>query len=275
MKTHFIKKPLKNKVIKPFKKKVKRAKKKKVIVFGAKNNFYKVVWGQSRVLMENEELASKFIKKSIWNNYAFFSKKIISVRPKVAIYKSRKLARNATVEESRILVNNLINRVQKLDQKNKLAYKVWYETLDVHAFKEFWQLLDTKAIQHINDILASTKLPVTGAHGDLHHKNILVSDTMHKYLIDWEYFRINGSLITDILRFNSWLVRKKYSKINPLYSPKILMNYKPHSFLNYRFNNDIYKLSLLTAISNTCMPGASKSVNTRTKLFLRHLHENI
>lgn len=226
---------------------------KRNITFLTKRYLYKVTWGKRNKLMNNEILAEKTIHLNrMWFDIGMPYTKLIHT-PLINFSKAPILFEETLTYEKMIKLSTLlVDRISNFNQSVK-----WNKTLDTNRFDFLWSKLSSSEETFITNKLDLVTLPVTTAHGDLSPLNVLFDAEGNIKIIDWEYYRPHGSVITDILRLHVF-----FYKLNPgfngisissQYDVKEMLNQRIFSSLSSQLGISEEKLALLAAISNTSM----------------------
>ncbi|MCP5515185.1 MAG: hypothetical protein H7A26_06945 [Spirochaetales bacterium] len=146
---------------------------------------------------------------------------------------------------------------------------IWSETLDKNILEKFMNSISEDTKIFIENKLCKILLPVTGAHGDLKDEHFFIGKDKKYYIIDWEFFRPTGSIITDCLRLYSLRQVRKLRKegiVISQYDPMSVMNYGINCSIDLSEIGEISEIALLTMLSNCCMPSTGH-LNNRLKKF--------
>jgi len=252
---------------KQFRKYVRRFLRKENLIFRGRYNVYKIVPHSSRIpSMERESRAAKIHQdpRFIYYGLGVFYRPILKCESVGALYQARRIPRTPSNEEIEILAQTLLDRTPAACHR-----AVWCETFDSHKFEAVWACMSEKQKKITNCLLGNLRIPVTGAHGDLAKNNIMVEDTGEIKIIDWEYFRERGSVVTDILYlYCSLHIRKSSEKI---YNPFLIKKYgMPLFFGNNVFseneNPSLDALSLLGGFSAVCKTWVCRPEESHDKI---------
>ena len=246
-----------------------RAYRKKVIVLPSRDYMYKIAWGPSTDLLVNEHIAQDHVEGSIWDGISCFQKPVfVAPYNALSIHRAKKLPRLASSAECLELIENLIQHTKK----QNWPMQPWFNTLEPNCFQRFWDALPKEAQQLIDRVLHGSLLPVTSCHGDLIEGNILADENDHIKIIDWEYFRKHGSIVTDIARLHIFYLKSNInSQEASQFNPHLLERYLPVTLFQSRFGLSKQQLSFIGAISNVCLPVAAGNTERRTDRFLRYI----
>jgi len=228
-----------------------------------KKNVYKITWNGTAKLFDKElKLTnnSKF-QSNIWFDFAITYRPVFKINNRflrIIAGKSKKIDHSADQSQVDSFVWELLTL--NLNQFDSI---IWYESLDQLMFKNLIEYLPETKVNFIKSFLSEIYLPKTGSHGDLIDQNILYDYNSGVKIIDWEYFRPNGSLYTDILRLYSRrnekdIAGQNYSKYNKQFDPFCLPKHNFLELLQSKLKVSHNQLSLLSAITNTTLPVVSK-----------------
>lgn len=228
---------------------IKKNIKKKTIVLMSNNSVWKITFGQSSILLENEFVASKCKNGFIYDEYAVFYECVLKLYG-ITLAKSSRVIGGKKI--NKIYIDKLINElISKIDGKYHL--KEWYEAFDRERLNKFFNYISSEKKAEILTVLDDVKLPITGAHNDLITRNILITNKGNIRIIDWEYFSETGSVITDILRLYAWHESKIRNHDIDQFSVK---DYKEHQIfkrLSEKINLTDEKLYYLCMLHNVCL----------------------
>lgn len=226
---------------------------KRNISFLTKRYAYKVTWGKRNKLMINEILAKKTIHLNrIWFDIGMPYIQLIHT-PLISFSRAPILFEETLTHEKMINLSTLL--VDRISNSNQ--YVKWYKTFDTNRFDFVWSKLTSSEKSLINNKLDLVTLPVTTAHGDLSPRNVLFDAEGNIKIIDWEYYRPHGSVVTDILRLHVF-----FYKLNPGFNGifissqfdiKEMLNQRIFSSLSSHLGISEEKLAILAALSNTSM----------------------
>lgn len=227
-----------------------KANRRKKFVLNTPQQVIKIAWGESAKLLTNREfIADQQINSSssnIWHNHATFYRKRLKVGG-IIVASSPRLVRQASEAEIDEFAKHLLERIP-----SNISYQHWDKTLEQNSLSRMYEVMTKEQQDFINSTLQGVKLPITSAHGDLIDKNIWIDQNGKIKLIDWEYYREQGSVITDLLRLYSFRFKAKMKQSQ--FSPTLIKDINlPISFQKY-MDIPISKLSLLAAITNVCLP---------------------
>lgn len=245
-----------------------RAYRKKTFVVFSNKNVFKIVWQESAELMEREFSLNEYVfssKNSIWSSHATIYSKIFEFS-KITIASTSRLPQNASKDQIDTFAKYLLESIPL-----EVSYQVWWKTLDQDRLERMWKVLGDPYSKLIMSFLAHVKLPVTGAHGDFIDQNILLNHEKVVQIIDWEYWRPQGSVVTDLLRLYS-IRHARNMKISE-FSSNIFNEFDlPHYFIKYT-NLSVKILSILAAITNVCLPATIGPTEKRASILLSSLKD--
>lgn len=155
--------------------------------------------------------ATANVKYPPWNNincilpqsFALSKRMIFSIQ-------NRKGTVYAQSNQFHRLVINLLTAIPSGSPR-----KIWRDTLSQPYFDGLLNDLESPLRVFIDQTLGDLMLPVTGAHGDFHVKNITWDSSEAPFVIDWEGFRENGSCVEDacgLILSASWARNHQYIK---------------------------------------------------------------
>ena len=234
--------------------------KKFIININFRGYIKKTVWEENNIrLMGKEFLAEEYQSYfPVWNGIGhyykphFFIKGTTFFKKGLLVSKSRKLKENASEAEIDEIMKKLYGKIPAEAPK-----VLWSETMDKHFLKELLERLTEKQKLFIENKLSNTFLPVTGAHGDLKDEHFFKNSDNSFYIIDWEFFRPEGSIVTDILRLYSMRqmkhLKKRGIKISQ-YNPMLVLNHGLESCIDLSLVGGKIEIALLTMITNCCIP---------------------
>lgn len=247
-------------------------------VYISKNKVYKFAWGErASQLKDNSIDFQKMTEQGvIWNPYALhYEEPIKSINKIEGLYmgRAKRLQKRATQDQVDQLIKTLINQ-----DYSKFSTKSFIDTLDKANVDILCDSLSKKEFSKLRRILKSVEIPVTTAHGDLLDQNIMFDDNLGLKIIDWEYFRSNGSFITDILRLYSRRNEKKSTSADNYhhkqFDPSSLIKHENVKALSEKFDISFKQLSIMAAVTNTTLPVINSS-RPRVKSFIYYLNKFI
>ena len=247
-------------------------KKRKVIVgTGSSKYIYKLTWRDSSAMIKNEFRAAKLNGNSeMWCDLGHYMKPLVQIGSFI-------VARSPKLIQKGIDKSNVIELTELLcDRMRKYRYDFWWETLDQSSFKIVWESLDNTERLLYKKYLNDMVLPVTSAHGDLVYTNILFNHNNTIKIVDWEYYRPHGSVLTDLLRLHFWYFRQELSSSEKKISPfdvSMMMEYRILENLSSYLKLDEKKLCLLAGIANASMPVLNLPPNQRAVRLSQGLSE--
>ncbi len=234
---------------------LKKSLKKKKFVFGATKSkyIYKVAWRESSTNLKNEFKAARQNETSeMWHDLGHYMKPLLQVNSFIVARASKLMQRDINSAIVFELTELLYERACKYSSD------LWWKTLDQSSFQLVWDSLNgTEKFlykKYLNDMV----IPVTSAHGDLVHMNILFDQDNKIRVVDWEYYRPYGSVLTDLLRLHFWYFRQELranlqKKMSP-FNVDMIMEYRIFEKLSGYLQLDEKKLCLLAGVANASMP---------------------
>ena len=241
-----------------------------------RNHIRKTIWNEKKIkLMANEFMANDYQNYfSLWEGIGhyyepkFFFKGRIFFKKGILISKSHKLKENASQSEIDETVKKLYKKIPSDSQE-----VLWSETMDKILLNKLFERLTENQKLFIEKKLSRTFLPVTGAHGDLKDEHFFKDKDNTYYIIDWEFFRPKGSIVTDILRLYSLRQINKLKKsgiIVSQFNPMLVLEYGLESPIDLSSVGEDVEIALLTMITNCCV--TTGNMNQRLKIFTRNMN---
>ncbi len=247
--------PLKSSLKNIDKDNLKKSLKKKKFVFGTVNSkyIYKVAWQESSIILKNEFKAAKQNKTSeMWHDLGHYMKPLLQVN----FFTVARASKLIQIDINNAIVLELTELLY--DRAYKYRPDLWWKTLDQSSFELVWDSLNSTEKFLYKKYLNDMVLPVTSAHGDLVHMNILFDEDNKIRVVDWEYYRPYGSVLTDLLRLHFWYFRQELgSNLKKKMSPfdvDMIMEHRIFEKLSRYLQLDEKKLCLLAGVANASMP---------------------
>ncbi len=237
------------------------------------NSVKKTIWGERNIqLIRTELFANEYLKYlPVWNNIGHFYKPVFFAKDNLFFKKgillaiSEKLYKKTPPEQIDEIINILHKRIPANSKR-----VLWSDTFDkIFLNKLLMTLLKNKKL-FVENMLSKTFLPVTGAHGDLKDEHFLTDKDGAIYIIDWEYFRPHGSIITDILRLYSTRRARQLENRNIKYNPILLLKHGLGCSIDLSEIGQESEIALLSIISNFCIPSEG-STNHRLDIFSENI----
>lgn len=221
------------------------AKRKQVISFSLNDYVYKVAWGDGMLRLQTE-FNALCDHSSIFDELAHFYKPVF-MTDFFCVGRSLKLDSYISDSSCDRLVENLLKKMPE-----KLEYKEWDKTLKTTSLELIFNNISDASKFYIEEVLSGTKLPITGAHGDLIDSNLFFRDG-RVYIIDWEFYRNYGSIISDFLRYYM-MKRSRFNGVSFLSPDSLDIKYLPSSVLelvgfNSRYSSEM-QLKVLGVVGN-------------------------
>ncbi len=241
-----------------------------------RNYIRKTVWKENKIKLMGKEFLAKDHQNyfPLWEGIGhyyepiFFFKGRILFKNGILISKSNKLKKNASQSEIDEIVNKLYKKIPS-DSKEVL----WTETMDKILLNKLFERLTENQKLFIEKKLSRSFLPVTGAHGDLKDEHFFKDKDNKYYIIDWEFFRPEGSIVTDILRLYSMRqiekLKKKGIRISQ-YNPMFVLEYGIESPIDLSSIGGEIEIALLTMITNCCV--TTGNMNRRLERFTQSMN---
>lgn len=253
----------------------RRCLRKRSVVIPGFTQVYKVRCGASASRMDNEFSAgaARVDEYGLWCNRAVFMTRCTPGWSSVVIGKSYKINRQATMDEVDRLMYAL---AQKVDALVPVEFVDWKDSFDRVSLESALNVLGSKESEFVLASLCGLKLPVTGAHGDLIDRNIMVSEKGELKIIDWEFYRPLGSVLTDLLRNHHYRLQKYHN--TDFFDPWFVFRFgvppalKRGELLS-RYANDISQLGILNALSNVCTAENQKQLIQQAERFKIRIKE--
>ena len=236
---------------------------------------YKVRVGASSSRMYNEFSAGAagVDEHGLWCNRAVFMKRCTPSGSPVVVGKGYKLDRQATIGEVDRLMYALALDVDALVS---VEFVDWKYSFDRVSLETALNVFGSKESEFVLGSLCGLKLPVTGANGDLIDRNIMVSEKGEPKIIDWEFYRPLGSVLTDLLRNHNHRLHKYHN--TDLFDPGFVVRAGVPPALNRgellsRYANDVSQLGILNALSNVCTAEDQKQLVRQAERFNTRIKE--
>ncbi len=232
----------------------------------------KMVWEENNLRLMGQEFAANQYQSyfPVWNGIghyyepSFFMKDRVLFKNGIMVSISRKLYKQASLSEVDKIIKDLHEKIPSDSRK-----AIWSETLDKNFLARLFSRLTEKQKYFIENSLSKSFLPVTGAHGDLKDEHFFKDRDNKNYIIDWEFFRPEGSIITDILRLYSMRrikeLKKKEIKISQ-YDPMLVLKHGLDCCIDLSEIGGEMEIALLTMITNCCIHVTGSS-NRRLEKF--------
>ncbi len=229
-------------------------KSKNIYGFNAKDKFFKLALGQSVNTLKKEYHSSMHVisTDSVWSKSVLKYDCLVDFKYLFCIH-CRKMKRFAKLQEIDIFVQNILESLH-----SNLIYQPWHKTLNQKRFKTIWKILTSKQKKYVSSVLDGIYLPVTGAHGDFLDKNIMVDQDNKIKVIDWEYYRPHGSVVTDVINYYHSRSRGIYAgkKSDPTPLEKYGLPVDLHKAMLYsKKKASLKQLSVLSVVSKATAPG--------------------
>lgn len=163
------------------------------------NSFWKLCYRQPARDLTKEFAAQQAFSaqyaQQVWGGFQLvFNHQAAELGPLTLVRGPRVRGRAPTSEEVVSFAGALLRRAVAA-----ALWRDWHEVQDPEALARL-QRLRPDLWSLICDGLAGVRLPITGAHGDLTYKNIMVCDEGRIFIIDWEHFYAYGSAVQDVCR---------------------------------------------------------------------------
>ena len=270
---------LKKKKNKPLIEKIKKIiQQKKIIrIKNYRNHIKKTVWDENNIKLMGKEFLTKDYQNyfPLWEGIGhyyeprFFFKGRILFKNGILVSKSHKLKKNASQSE----IDETVKKLYKKIPSDSLEV-LWSETMDKNFLNKLFERLPENQKLFIEKKLSRTFLPVTGAHGDLKDEHFFKNQDNNCCIIDWEFFRPEGSIVTDILRLYSMRQMKKLKKKGiriSQYNPMLVLEYGIESPIDLSSIGEEVEIALLTMITNCCIPSTG-NMNRRLERFTQSMN---
>ncbi|WP_196800885.1 hypothetical protein [Thioalkalivibrio sp. ALE17] len=253
----------------------RRCLRRRAFVIPGFSHVYKVQVGASSSRIGNEFLANeaRIDQYGFWCNRAVCLKMCTPSGSPVVVGKSYKLDRQATTDEVDRLMYGL---AQDVDAFVSVEFVDWKNSFDRVSLETALDVLGSKESEFVLASLCGLKLPVTGAHGDLIDRNIMVSKDGEPKIIDWEFYKPFGSVLTDLLRNHNYRLKKFHN--TDLFDPWFIVRagvppaLKRGELLS-KYTNDISQLGILNALSNVCTAEDQKQLIQQAERFKIRIRE--
>ena len=168
--------------------------------------FVKVYCGQQKHALNRELAAALFIPtRQPWKHVNLvFNRNLIHAGPGTIAYAPRIKGSPPSPDQCRAIAAELLEHMSP-----SIPLAPWCRTVGPHVISEIVPNLDAGTWAHLEHHLNGVMLPSTGAHGDLKDVNMLIDGGRGFFIVDWEFFRPEGSAIEDICRLLAISVRSE------------------------------------------------------------------
>ena len=216
------------------------------------NKFYKIFF--SRNALSQEIYAYQNAKKN-----KMYSKFVHPIRSFFIGYYSE---RGFKIDDERFVSTTLNNL--SLNEKN-------YISADQLINSDFLnKKLDIKISEHLN-LISKLKVPLTGAHGDLHKENIILNEKRELKFIDWDYYRDRNTFLYDLLHLK---IRDFCLKLNKSWTEVILdKTLNLNCYVSKEFSNQKFILLIFYSLMTIDLElSLNKNIDIdKIKKFKHHL----
>ena len=168
------------------------------------NRFIKVYWREQRAALGREMAAARYIPDRLpWKSVNLvFNRTLLPFGLGTIAHARRIRGRLPHPGQCRTIAAVLLSQISP-----GIPRVPWFETVGAHVTESILPALEIEMRMAIDRSLSGITLPHTGAHGDLKDVNLLVDSNDDFSIIDWEFFRPEGSAIEDICRLLAISVR--------------------------------------------------------------------
>lgn len=203
-------------------------KKKNVIIIKTFSYVYKIAWGPGRIRL-NHEFQARLVLSNLFRDVAHCYEPFLCGNSYL-VGRSRRLDEGINDSVSDNYVAGLVSKLPETS-----SFLNWTETFERDALEIVFNTLSGTSRYFVEGLLTEVKLPVTGAHGDFSIHNFLGTPTKIM-LIDWEYYRGNGSFVTDVLRY-FMIKRSAFNGVSFLSPESLIVNDLPSYLVDFLFKN--------------------------------------
>ena len=218
-----------------------------------KKHVYKIVWGPYASMLENEFLAFESGSSSdyFWHGFGCYYNRVFSLFLQIYLVRSERLYGRPSYEEMDNFILKLLERIN-----DDAPYRPVLTTFEESRVDKLLGNLSNGNREYLIERTKDIYVPVTGAHGDFTDGNVRCDEKGAIYLIDWDRYRENGSVVSDILRLyllRGWRILKDQGYDRGSFDPRIPMPI-PNAVCSKLDALGCKKsdLGILAALSNLC-----------------------